>query len=131
MVLPAAVNAALATTGALAVIGPDVDAKVVAALIVSVCPPAVLPSTAFPATVKALLASMAALTVIGPEEEAKVVTALTVSVWDAESPRMTLPWAVKAAATEAAAWKVATAGTESASVAELPSVTLEVARRGD
>lgn len=103
IVLPTAVNAALATTGALAVMGPAVVAKVVTALTVSVCPPDVLPSTVFPATVKALLATKAALAVTGPEEEAKVVTALTVSVWDAESPRMTLPWAVKAAATEAAA----------------------------
>ena len=103
IVLPTAVNAALATTGALAVMGPAVDAKVVTALTVSVCPPDVLPITLCPAQVKARLAAKAALAVTGPEEEAKVVTALTVSVWDAESPRVTLPWAVKAAATEAAA----------------------------
>ena len=75
-----AVKAALATIGALAVMGPEEEAKVVTALMVRVRAPVLAPSTVLPATLKALFATMAALAVIGPEEEAKVVTAFTVSV---------------------------------------------------
>ena len=59
-VLPATVRPWFATTAALAVMGPELAAKVVAALTVSVCQPAEDPMTVFPLSARNECAVMAA-----------------------------------------------------------------------
>ena len=88
---PATVKALFAAMGAFAVMGPDIGPKVVTALICKVCPPALVPTTAFPvavrvpATVTSELAKITAFAVMGPADVVKVVTALTVRLCPPEA----------------------------------------------